>query len=212
MREGGAARAAWRPTSIWFASGSAGWARYGSGRHRPFPARVRPRLPRPPLSVSAPALRQAAQPPPPRPAASQARLPEPPLLPFLAAVELCLVGPPPPPPNTLSLLPSEDVLLPAQPQPAQGASRLHQSPRVGECSLRRRGWESRRRARSGSCSPSGARCQETGSSGNWGAARPARAAKPPSPPGTGLDGTGRAGRGREAEAWACAGRGRCGRR
>ena len=145
MREGGAARAAWRPTSIWFASGSAGWARYGSGRHRPFPARVRPRLPRPPLSVSAPALRQAAQPPPPRPAASQARLPEPPLLPFLAAVELCLVGPPPPPPNTLSLLPSEDallpsedallpsedVLLPAQPQPAQGASRLHQSPRVG---------------------------------------------------------------------------------
>lgn len=211
MREGGAARAAWRLTSTWFASGSAGWARYGSGRHRPFPARVRPRLPCPPLSVSAPAPRQAAQPPPPRPAASQARLPEPPLLPFLTAVELCLVGPPPPPPNTLSLLPSEDVLLPAQPQPAQGASRLHQSPRVGECSLRRRGWESRRRARSGSCSPSGALCQETGSSGNGGAARPARAAKPPSPPGTGLDGTGRAGRGREAEAWACAGRGRCGR-
>ena len=123
--------------------------------------------------------------------------------PFLAAVEVCLVGPPPPPPrrpNTLSLLPSEDVLLPAQPQPSQGASRLHQSPRVGECSLRRRGWESRCRARSGSCSPSGALCQETGSSGNWGAARPARAAKPPLPPGTGPDGTGRAGRGSEAKA------------
>ena len=203
MREGGAAHAAWRPTSTWFASGSAGLVRYGSRRHRPFPARVRPRLLRPPFSVSAPAPRQAAQLPPPRPAASQARLPEPPLLPFLAAVEVCLVGPPPPPPrrpNTLSLLPSEDVLLPAQPQPSQGASRLHQSPRVGECSLRRRGWESRCRARSGSCSPSGALCQETGSSGNWGAARPARAAKPPLPPGTGPDGTGRAGRGSEAKA------------
>lgn len=144
--EGGAAHTSWRPTSICFASGSAGSARCGRGRLLPFPSPARFSLPGLPLSVSAPKPRRAAQPPPPRPSprppgsASRSR----PRLPFLAGRLLCLVGSPPPPPrcpDCLSLLPSEDVLLPAQPQPAQGAARFHQSPRVGKCSPRRRGRE-----------------------------------------------------------------------
>lgn len=76
--EGGAAHAAWRPTSICFASGSAGSARCGRGRLLPFPAPAHLSLPGLPLSVSAPKPRRAAQPPPPRPAASRVRLPGPP--------------------------------------------------------------------------------------------------------------------------------------
>lgn len=76
--EGGAAHPAWRPTSICFASGSAGSARCGRGRLLPFPAPARLCLLGLPLSVSAPKPRRAAQPPPPRPAASRVRLPGPP--------------------------------------------------------------------------------------------------------------------------------------
>lgn len=41
-----------------------------------------------------------------------------------------------PRPDSLPSFPSEDVRLPDQPQPAQGAARLHQDPGVGECSRR----------------------------------------------------------------------------
>lgn len=85
----------------------------------------------------------AAAPPPPRPTAARARLrarpARPPRLPFLAAGLLgSRRSPPSPPrrPDSLSLLPSEDVRLPDQSQPSQGATRLHQGPRVGECSPR----------------------------------------------------------------------------
>ncbi|KAK2096425.1 hypothetical protein P7K49_025459, partial [Saguinus oedipus] len=76
-REGGAAQAAWRPTSIWFASGSEEPPCPRPGPPRPSPPRPSP--PQPPLSVSAPAPLPAAQPPPlrpspPRPAAARVRL------------------------------------------------------------------------------------------------------------------------------------------
>lgn len=96
-------------------------------------------FPSPPQSLGEPLNRRRPAPRPPG-SASRSR----PRLPFLAGRLLCLVGPPPPPPrcpDCLSLLPSEDVLLPAQPQPAQGAARFHQSPRVGKCSPRQRGRE-----------------------------------------------------------------------
>ena len=103
-----------------------------------------PRVPPPPPSVSALAYASGSTAAPPRPAprtpGPASRIP--PRLPFLAAAPLRLVGPPPPPPcspDSLSFLPSEDVLLPAQPQPAQGAARLHQGPRVGECGRHPRG-------------------------------------------------------------------------
>lgn len=66
----------------------------------------------------------------------------PPARPSALAAELLGSRRSPPPPRVLTLFfpsfPSEDVRLPDQPQPAQGAARLHQGPRVGECSLRRR--------------------------------------------------------------------------
>lgn len=152
--------------------------------------------------------------PPPRPASRS-----PPRLPFLAAwllvssVPLLLLSAV----LTLSLLPSEDVLLPAQPQPAQGAARLHQSPRIGECSPLRRGGESRLRARS-CCHYSRASAlgwEVAGAGRRPGipdAAPPGRTPKLPSSPGR--DGKGRDcthGEGTVAAAWARAGRGRCGR-
>lgn len=182
-----------------------GAALEGSSPSQPL---LTPHLPWPPLSVSAPMLcerlnRRRPAPRPPGPASRSS-----PLLPFHAAGLHCLVGPPLPPPrcpDCLSLLPSEDVLLPAQPQPAQGAARLHQGPRVGECCPRRRGRESRRSAGSRS-GPASALGEEAGSPGSGGAAGLART--PRLPLSRGRDGTGRAGRAREAAAWACAGRGR----
>lgn len=156
------------------------------------------------LSASAPVPTEATQLPPPRPAASplpaasgpaSCSLPR---LPFLAARLLGLVDSPTSPPrrpDCLSLLPSEDVLLPAKPQPAEGAARLHQGPRVGECSPGGRGRESRGRGRS--CSgPTGSLGEEEESSGSRGAARLALAPKSPPPPGLGgVDGEGTRGRG-----------------
>lgn len=123
IREGGAAHAAWRPISTWFASGSAGSARCGPERHLPFPAPAHPSppgtapLPSPPQSLGERLNCRCPAPPRPAPRPPGPTSQSPPRLALFAAPLLGLVGPPPAPPrspDSLSLLPSEDVLLPAQ--------------------------------------------------------------------------------------------------
>lgn len=126
-------------------------------------AQAEPPLPSPP---PAPPSRSSPCPPPaPWPRLNRRR-PVPPhdrpaLLRALPALPACpsslpgLLGrrrsPPPPSPAVFLisffspsfcfplLPPSENVLLPDQPQPAQGAARFHQGPRVGECGVAPRG-------------------------------------------------------------------------